>query len=179
MLQTSKDALGGLSKGVENAAENLSEYRDFAVAVQAFQKKILHGLESLNSKAQSFFSELTNSMSKAIQAANQMISTTEEAESSVVRLQKVRLLLQYHEFGNPNPALWQSLKKSHAKAINLGETIDGSLERAEQSRDLVTQVQGSLQGVRNNEIPEMRSAFSGLHDSLVKKLIHITNVVAK
>lgn len=93
LAQISKDVAAALSKVIEIAADNLSDQRDFAVAINTLQKRLLQDLESFNSKIQTFFEQVVNSISAAIQGANQMLFKTKEAESSADKLHNVSLIL--------------------------------------------------------------------------------------
>lgn len=98
MTQTNADVNAALSKALENAAEDLSQQRDFAIAIGSLQKKMLNDLESSNNDAQTFISRLINAMDSAIQAVlTKITSAAEDLESDITRLHKAS--------SNPNNSL--------------------------------------------------------------------------
>lgn len=90
MTQTNADVNTALSKALENAAEDLSRQRDFAVAIGTLQQKMLRDLESSKNDARTFFPKLINVMDTAIQAIlTKITSAAVDVESDLTKLQKV------------------------------------------------------------------------------------------
>lgn len=90
MVETNSDVSSALSKALAGANARLLAQRDFAVAIDSFQKKLLQDLEASGAEAQSFFQKLMKSMDAAAQnLMNQLFLVTKEAETAVAGLTEV------------------------------------------------------------------------------------------
>lgn len=93
MLETNSDVNIALSKALAEANAQLLEQRDFAVAIDSFQKQLLLDLEASGAEAQSFFQKLMGSMNAAAQnLLSQLSRVTKEAEMAVEGLSEVSLV---------------------------------------------------------------------------------------
>ena len=90
MVETNSDVNSALSKALAEANAQLLEQRDFAVAIDSFQKQLLLDLEASGAEAQSFFQKLMDSMNIAAQnLLSQFSRVTKEAEMAVAELSEV------------------------------------------------------------------------------------------
>jgi len=90
MVETNSDVNSALSKALAEANAQLLEQRDFAVAIDSFQKQLLLDLEASGAEAQSFFPKLMESMNVAAQnLLSQFSRVTKEAEMAVAGLSEV------------------------------------------------------------------------------------------
>lgn len=90
MVETNSDVNSALSKALAAANAQLLEQRDFAVAIDSFQKQLLLDLEASGAEAQSFFQKLMESMNVAAQnLLSQFSRVTKEAEMAVAGLSEV------------------------------------------------------------------------------------------
>ena len=92
MVKTSSDVDSALSKALEEANAQLLLQRDFAAAIDTFQKQLLKELETSGIQAQSFLQRLMETMDAAMQNLKKRLSVvTKEAETAVAGLGKVSL----------------------------------------------------------------------------------------
>jgi hypothetical protein len=90
MVETNSDVNSALSKALAEANAQLLEQRDFAVAIDSFQKQLLLDLEASGAEAQSFFQKPMESMNVAAQnLLSQFSRVTKEAEMAVAELSEV------------------------------------------------------------------------------------------
>ena len=92
MVKTGSDAESALSMVLKDVNDSLSKQREFAVAIEVFQKQLLQDLEISNSQVQSYFAKLISSMDAATQSIfGKIKSAVDHAESDVIDLRKVSL----------------------------------------------------------------------------------------
>ena len=90
MVETNSVVNSELSKALEEAKTQLLKQREFAVAIDSFQKQLLQDLEASGAKAQSLLQKLMKSMDAAARTLlNQLSMATKEAETAMAELTKV------------------------------------------------------------------------------------------
>lgn len=90
MTEISSDINEALSKALENAADELSQQREFAVAVKAFQKNLMEELDSSSSQAHSYFSALVKSVESVINTMlSNMATSSRDVETDIAGLREV------------------------------------------------------------------------------------------
>ena len=68
MVETSSDIDSALSNALREVNDSLLKHRNFAIAIQEFQKQLLQDLKVSNSQAQSYLAKIVNSMESALQS---------------------------------------------------------------------------------------------------------------
>ena len=82
-----------LSEALADANAQLLKQQKFAVAVDSFQKQLLHELKDSGAEAQSFLHRMMKSMDAAAQTLlSQFSLATKEAETTVAGLTRVSLV---------------------------------------------------------------------------------------
>jgi hypothetical protein len=90
MAGTSSNIKDALSKALDNAATQLSQQKEFAVTVKAFQRQVLQDLESSALQAHSYFAKLLDSIESAVQLMlGKWITGAKEADLKLTELQNV------------------------------------------------------------------------------------------
>ena len=90
IVETNSDVNSALSKALGEANARLLEQREFAVAIDTFQRQLLQDLQATGAEAQSFFQKLIKSIDAAAQnVLSQLSLATKEAATTVAGLSKV------------------------------------------------------------------------------------------
>lgn len=101
MTEISSDINVALSKALENAADELSQQREFAIAVKAFQKKLMEELDSSSSQAHSYFSALMKSVESAANIVlSSMATSAKDVENDMAGLREVSYAISLLNFEN-------------------------------------------------------------------------------
>lgn len=92
MVETSSDIDSALSNALREVNDGLLKQRNFAVAIQEFQKQLLQDLKVSNSQAQSYLAKIVNSLESAVQSILVKIaSAVHTVESDINGLREVSL----------------------------------------------------------------------------------------
>lgn len=97
MVETSSDIDSALSNALREVNNGLIKHRDFAVAIQEFQKQLLQDLKVSNLQAQSYLAKIVSSMESAVQSILVKIASAVHAvEYDINGLREVSLKLRLY-----------------------------------------------------------------------------------
>ncbi|MCJ1243558.1 hypothetical protein MMC30_000755 [Trapelia coarctata] len=163
MAHTSSSIDEVLVETVNEAQRALVKQRNFAHAVENFQRQLIQDLKKSSSDAQSYFSRFTQNMERSIHSIFGRISTaTRNVESEMAGFS-------------------QTLRQSNTDALDLNKNIakvfqqvvQGSSELAasqtkqwDVSRELAVQVQTALQEMQGDQIATLIGAFGSIQNQL-------------
>lgn len=186
-MQTNAEANAALSRATKEANDGLTQLQNnFALAKQMFQDQLMHDLEVSSTKTQSFFEKLVQGMDTAVQSTISKICLTVRAmESDAGNLSEVSPSGRSRCTPKRSPRLAdlrQNVHKANIDSANLEKNIGrvfqqvvmGSAELAatqtEQwdiSRVLATELQSSLQDMKEGEIGPLLGALVNIQGQLV------------
>lgn len=90
LVSTSSDLDEVLSKALHETAQRLVQQRDFAKAIDLFQRQLLHDLELVSGEAQSYFTRLMENMESVVETwLSRASSAFKNVETDVVSLNQV------------------------------------------------------------------------------------------
>ena len=91
MAETSSNVDLALSRTSNNADDALAKHKEFALAIEAFQKRLLQDLEVQSRETQLYVLKLKKGIDQAIQLLlSKVISASKEVDLEVTDLGKVR-----------------------------------------------------------------------------------------
>ncbi|MCJ1229510.1 hypothetical protein MMC12_006177 [Toensbergia leucococca] len=163
MVETSSDVSAALSRVLKEAEDRTEQQRSFATALDVFQKKLLQDLEDSSVEANSYLGILVKGIESAFQTAtSKVVSFIFDVETDL-------------------SGLSQNIQKSNNETLELGKKIGkifqqvllGSSELAasqtrhwDLSRTLVTELQSSLETMRETEIRDLLGVFGSIQSQL-------------
>lgn len=182
MAHTSSNIDEVLVETVNEAQRALVQQRNFAHAVENFQRQLLQDLKKSSRDAQSYFGKLTRNLELSIQSMFGKISTaTRNVESEIAGFSQVSggSYQPYIELAKSEN---QTLRKSSSDATDLNKNIakvfqqivqGGSELAASQtqqwgvSRELAVQLQTVLQSMQGDQMAALIGAFGSIQNQLV------------
>jgi len=182
MAHTSSNIDEVLVETVNEAQRALVQQRNFAHAVENFQRQLLQDLEKSSRDAQSYFGKLTRNLELSIQSMFGKISTaTRNVESEIAGFSQVSggSYQPYIELAKSEN---QTLRKSSSEATDLNKNIakvfqqivqGGSELAASQtqqwgvSHELAVQLQTVLQSMQGDQMAALIGAFGSIQNQLV------------
>ncbi|KAL6714378.1 hypothetical protein ACLMJK_007801 [Lecanora helva] len=164
MVETNAEASSALGRATKQANSALEQLQsDFTLARNAFQTQLHQELESSSEQVASFLGRLLKSMETAIHGAmGQVLSSTKDITSETAILsQNVR---QANTESN-------SLRKTFAETLQQvadrsSELVTVQTKQWDESNELATQLQNSLQDIHTREISTLVAAVYGMRDQL-------------
>lgn len=166
MVETSADANSALARATNQAnTVILHLQKDFALAKQTFQDQLMQDLDTSTAKTQSFLERLMKSMDTAVQSAmGKLVSATKDIESGTASVSH-----------NLRQANTDSIDLQRNMGKVLRQVLEGGAELAatqiqqwDESRELATEIQGSLRSFRETEVNALIGLLHGMHDQLVR-----------
>jgi len=165
VVETTADANLALARATNQTNSVFVQLQnDFALAKQTFQDQLMQDLDASTAKTQSFVERLVKGMEAAVHSAmSRMVSATQEIESNTASMS-------------------QNVRKANADSVDLQknverifqQVVEGSAELAatqtqqwDQSHELATELQGSLQNLRDTELNALLGMFYSIHNQLV------------
>lgn len=182
MAHTSSNIDEVLVETVNEAQRALVQQRNFAHAVENFQRQLLQDLKKSSRDAQSYFGKLTRNLELSIQSMFGKISTaTRNVESEIAGFSQVSggSYQPYIELAKSEN---QTLRKSSSDATDLNKNIAKVLQQIVQggselaasqtqqwgvSRELAVQLQTVLQSMQGDQMAALIGAFGSIQNQLV------------
>ena len=165
LVETTADANAALAEATRQANAAVSQLQhDFSLAKQAFQKQLMQDLETSTARTQTFLERLIESMDSSVQSAISKVmsamkdieSTTAEASDNIRNVKNDSIDLQKH------------IGKVFQQVVEGGAELAATqTHQWDRSRELATDLAGSLRDIRDSEISALLGLFHAIHDQLV------------
>ncbi len=164
MVEITAEANSALARATNQANTVLIQLQgDFSLAKQTFQEQLMQDLDASTAKTQSFLERLMKSMDAAVQSAiSHMDSATKEIELNTAGVsQNVR------QANTDSMDLQKNIGKVFQQVVEGGAELAATqTQQWDQSRELATELQGSLQNLRESEVSALLGVFHSIHEQL-------------
>ncbi|KAI9835945.1 MAG: hypothetical protein M1819_001843 [Sarea resinae] len=163
MAGVASNASAALADAVNNSNRQLQKQRNFAEAVNTLQTRLLHTLESLNSRTRSYFDHIFRDFGAALQSMTVQLSTAGEiAKANLGALNE-----NINQSADKVDGIREALNQAFQEILRSSVDVTTSQQKARQDEiDLVLEVQTSLETMRGRDMQGLLKAFGSLHSKL-------------